>query len=252
MPAGRYLVKAALTSSSTDYAYLMPTYFGNKLFWDQASSVYVTTQSGYPADIYMTYGTNPGGPGFIGGKTSHGANIWATGDPLSNIQVLLLDQSNNPVACQYSKSTGDFGFNSIAYGTYKIYAEIPGKTTFPATITIDGSKPSVNNVLITIGSKEITNSVIDQLSPVVKSVGNVYPNPAYGNVQLEISVLKPCKADIQITNSLGQLVQKYNINLVTGTNNNSINTDNFGNGMYNLKLSFSDGTQIVKPLMMLK
>jgi PKD repeat protein len=253
MPAGNYLVKAALTSASTDFAHLMPTYYGNKLFWHQATNINITYQNySHQTDILMINGTNPGGPGFIGGKTSQGANIWATGDPLSNIQVLLLDQSDNPVACQYSKSTGDFGFNSIAYGTYKIYAEVLGKTTFPATVTIDASKPSANNVKIIIGSKEITNSVIDQLSPIVKSVGNVYPNPAYGNVQLEIYVLKPCKADIQITNSLGQVVQNYNINLGTGSNFNFINTDKLLNGLYNIKLSFSDGSQIAKPLMLLK
>jgi PKD repeat protein len=253
VPLGKFLVKAALTSTSTDYSHLMPTYYGNKLYWDQASYVTFPYQNGYMrADIYMTPGNNPGGPGFIGGKTSQGANIWGTGDPLGNIQVLLLDDNDNPIAFTYSKASGDFGFNSIAYDTYKIYAEIPGKTTDPAIASIDASKPSVNNIKITIGEKQITNSINDQLSNVVKSVSNVFPNPAYGDIHLEISAIKPCTANIQLINSIGQIVQTFNIKLTSGNFEKTIPTTNLEKGLYNIKLIFNDGLQVAKPVLLVK
>jgi hypothetical protein len=250
---GQYLIKAALTSSSTNYAQLMPTYHGNKLFWDQATYVTFPYQNGYrQADIYMISGTNPGGPGFIGGKTSQGANIWANGDPLGNIQVFLLDESGNPIANTYSKASGDFGFNSIAYGTYKIYAEIPGKITDPASATISSSKPSINNVEIIIGEKTITNSIKDQLSNVVKSVSNVFPNPAYDDIHLKISVMKPCTANIQLINSVGQIIQSYNIKLSSGTFDKTIPTTDLEKGLYNIRLNFSDGLQVAKSVLLVK
>jgi hypothetical protein len=254
LPVGHYLVKAALTSASTDYTHLMPTYYGNKLFWHLASYAYVTAQnSTLQADIMMIYGPNPGGPGFIGGKTSQGANIWAVaGDPIPDVQVLLLDQSDNPIAYQYSKPSGDFGFNSIAYGTYKVYAEIPGKTTDPAITTIDASKPSVNNIKIVIGQNEITNSISDQLSPVVKGVSDIYPNPSRGDIRLEISVLKSCQLNTQVINSIGQVVQSFTKDLQSGNVVKTINTNTLEKGIYTIRLTFSDGTQVNKPVLLIK
>ena len=153
VPNGDYLVKAALTSSSANYIHCLPTYYGDVLFWDQATTVGINYQNQYAyANIVMVTGTNFGGPGFIGGKTSKGANIWALnpGMPIGNVEILLLDQSGNPVSYNFSKTTGDFGFNSLAFGTYQIYAEMPGKNTTPAFVTIDAQYPSVNDVQIVI------------------------------------------------------------------------------------------------------
>ena len=53
----------------------------------------------------MIHGDNPGGPGFIGGLISEGANFTGSddsrsgdGDPLENVTMLLLDENDNPVA----------------------------------------------------------------------------------------------------------------------------------------------------------
>ena len=254
LPAGHYLVKAALTSASTDYAHLMPTYYGNKLFWNLASYAVVTAQnSTFQADIQMIYGNNPGGPGFIGGKTSQGANFRSgAGDPIANIQVFLLDNSNNPITVQYSKTTGDFGFNSIALGSYKVYAEIPGKMTQPAEVTIDAAKPSVTTVKIIIGEKSITNSIAEQISPLVRAVNSVYPNPAYDNIQIELSVTQTCKVNLSLINSLGQVVMGNDLTLTSGTTAKSLNTSSLPKGIYNLRFSFSDGTVVNRQVVLVR
>jgi hypothetical protein len=62
---GTYLIKAALLPGSAGYEDNMPTYYGNVLYWDEASLATAPNNTFYI--ISLQQGINPGGPGFIGG-----------------------------------------------------------------------------------------------------------------------------------------------------------------------------------------
>jgi PKD repeat protein len=255
VPAGDYLIKAALTSASTNFSNCLPTYYGDVLFWNLATTVTLSNQNPYGyADIYMISGTNPGGPGFIGGKTSKGANILALnpGDPIANVEILLLDQFDNPISYSYSKPTGDFGFNSLAYGTYKVYAEIPGKITSPATVTIDAQHPSVNSIKIVINEKSIKTSIQYHISNSLSNVGNIYPNPVQEKLNLDVNMKKPAEMNVQIINNLGQVIKSTTANLKSGRNTISVDTRNLPQGMYNLNIKSSDGANIFRNFTIIK
>src|SRR5437764_808468 len=63
--AGDLLVKAALLSSNSSYWSYLPTYKENSLTWNTAHAASFTLGAN---NIHMVAGTNPGGPGFIGGS----------------------------------------------------------------------------------------------------------------------------------------------------------------------------------------
>lgn len=69
---GDYLVKAALTPSDSKYTDYLPTYYGDSLNWYDATVV-STSMRPY-LRINLVPGVNPGGPGFVGGLISQGAN----------------------------------------------------------------------------------------------------------------------------------------------------------------------------------
>ena len=252
---GNYLVKAALTSSSTNYSHCIPTYYGDVLYWNLATTVTVNYMNQYAqADIEMVTGNNPGGPGFIGGKTSKGANIWILnqGDPIGNVEILLLDQSGNPISYNFSKASGDFGFNSLALGTYEIYPEMPGRTTTPAYVIIDAQHPSVNDVKIVINDKSIKTSINPDISISISNVGNIYPNPVNGQLNLDINIKKTVEVDVMITNNLGQIINTTHNKLTSGKNTISMDTRNLPQGVYNLNIKSADGANIFKNFTLMK
>ena len=130
--AGEYLVQAALGPNAIGYDENMPTYFDHVLWWDEATTLNVAANTSYTIQINMVEGNNPGGPGFIGGLVSEGANFTGgadhrgDGDPLENITMLLLDENDNPISHTVTNENGEYEFDNLAWGTYKVFIEIAG------------------------------------------------------------------------------------------------------------------------------
>lgn len=250
VPAGSYLVKAALTSSSVNYSHCMPTYYPNALYWNQAT--YATVNSTYPhtyANVQLITGTNPGGPGFIGGKTSQGANFLITpGDPVPAIEILLLDNSTGaPVSCDFSDNNGAFDFSGLPYGTYKVYAEVPGITTEPAIITIDAANPSVTDVKVIISSKIITS--IEDNNSSIKKAGHIYPNPATDEIFMDLTIAHTTDIDISIRDIAGKEVYHSVKKFTAGNYSLPVNISGYPSGLYQFILSTPDGSLKVTEFM---
>ncbi|MEI7802569.1 MAG: PKD domain-containing protein [Bacteroidota bacterium] len=236
LAAGSYLVKAAADTGAVDYATLIPTYYNNSLFWSSASFVNVGP-SQYGVNINMIQGVNPGGPGFIGGLVSQGANkMEAEGDPLSGIQIMLLNMNNTAVANTYSDVNGNYSFANIAYGTYKVYAEILNKVTYPAVVTIDATTPSINNVAVIVNTNEVTTATpyLD-LTNIESAL--LYPNPARGSATLNLNLTQAGDYTIQITDMTGRLMNAETVTLQQGENLVKLAVQNFDAGLYMVQVS---------------
>ncbi len=232
VPAGAYLVKAALSPNSAYYANYLPTYYTSSLFWTTATNVLVMNTNVSNANINMIAGNNPGGPGFIGGSVLQGANRLASpGDPIVGLSILLLDINNNPVASTTTDINGSYSFPSLAYGTYKIYAEVAGKTTVPSIVTIDAANPTVNNVNIEVNSGTIL-FVRNEIAQAPEVKFSIYPNPALNTLYIALAAKESSKVRIDINNSLGQLIQSAEYKLNAGNNNIAQSIDNLVKGVY--------------------
>ena len=243
---GTYLVKAALMPGSVSYNDFMPTYYINTLWWDYANDIVVNNQW-VKADINLIAGQNPGGPGFIGGNVTQGANkLLGPGDAIPDVEIMLLSMNNEPHLYTYSDANGDYGFGNLAYGTYKVWAEVLGKTTVPAIVTIDANNPSITDIDLIVTSTGVTTSIDDNISEIIESVSDVYPNPVNEGLNLEVSFKLPSVLQIDIFNHVGQLIYSNVYNESAGEHLIRINTSNLDGGVYTMRITAEDNVHIMR------
>lgn len=225
---GSYLVKAALEPSSPVYANFLPTYLGDELFWNTALSVIVTNTHIFNPDINLVGGVNPGGPGFIGGLISQGANK-TEGDPLANLSVLLLDASDNPISHTTTDAQGQYTFGDLAYGTYHIYVEIPGLLSSPRVVTISADNPFVDWADFSVNSTGVTTGIEEQL---MGQEFLLYPNPAKDRVKLVVEVNEPIEGKISVLNLMGQTLIEESVRWNVGSHEQELILTDLPEGTY--------------------
>lgn len=214
---GDYLIKAALLPGSSQYWNYLPTYWGDVLFWSSATTANVPQNAILtPTPINLIAGVNPGGPGFVGGLISQGANkTTAPGDPIEHVQVMLLNMNNSPVQYTYSDALGNFSMTNIAYGTYQLWAEIPGKTTLPVIVEINAQNPSITGVHIEVNTTDIVLGA-EGNAPVSPLALSVYPNPAHHQVNLSLELPQAGEVKAQLMDLSGRVVTQFARNYAAG------------------------------------
>lgn len=245
---GNYLVKAAMLPSNPNYASNMPTYHQSSLFWSQATTVNVLPNGFTQADIQYIAGTNPGGPGFIGGFISQGANK-GPGDPIEGVLVMLLDVNNGdePVAKSYSDVSGYFSFNGIPFGTYKVYAEILNKTTYPNIVTIDATNPSTDGIKIVVSSSMITGVDISPGSSLTQ-VGAIQPNPVTNHGVIPVSLKDLSVLKIEVMEMTGRTIQVHQEVLPAGKHNINLEVSHLPAGIYLVTVRTENGSSYTRKL----
>ena len=177
------LVKAAELPSSPDYANYLPTYYTSSLNWSGATMVVPTAV----ANIQLIAGVNPGGPAFIGGDVLQGANkSTAVGDPLNKRILILTTSLDVAVAYTYSDAAGHFSFPSLAYGSYKIFGDAPGKSNPALSFTLDATHPSITDIKFEEHSHVFDGHIATAVVNVNGKLSGIslYPNPAVDNINV--------------------------------------------------------------------
>ncbi len=240
IPAAQYLVKAALLPASPVYAARMPTYYNYSLFWNTANNVGPVTTTLY---LDMIPGVNPGGPGFIGGLVSQGANKrQGPGDPMQGIDVLLLDINNNPIAWNRTNALGEFSFPSLAYGTYKIWPEVAGKVTTPILVTLSASSPSASQINVHVNTTEIIASIFSGPETLENFTAKFYPNPVSGSGTISIESDEISEANLRLIDLNGKLIQEKTLSLTKGENRFEQDFSTLPAGMYYIELKTDEGS----------
>ncbi len=251
------LIKAAFIPGSPQYSNYLPTYYSGStstvgsLLWSGAAPVSATTQSNPTYwDFTMVQGTNPGGPGFVGGSVLQGANKGtAVGDPLAGRVLLLTDMNDNAIAYATTDAAGAFSFSSLANGEYKLFGDRWGKDNPALMVTVDANHQNINNIVFEENSTQFkgrfvwatnitnTNSALAQLS--------VYPNPMQG--QVSVSGLQHIDGDktVTLTNVTGAVIYQ---NTFGEGKQVVIPTAELSSGMYLLQVNTSEGVASFKML----
>ncbi len=248
VPPGNYLVKASILPANPNYAANMPTYYLSSLYWSQATTVNVLPNAITQASISYLQGINPGGPGFIGGLISQGANK-GPGDPIEGVEVLLLDalHGDQPVAITYSDASGLFGFSNLAYGTYKVYAEMINKTTYPVVVSIDTTTPSTDGIHILVGT-QIISYIQDKPGFKTGNIGNIHPNPATGLSYLPVDLEQPASVKLETMDLTGKIIRTTYLELPAGPVNICLDVSDYRNGIYLVCLTSGDGSRVTRKL----
>ena len=234
VPAGDYLVKAALSEDSPGYANNLPTYYGNVLWWDEATTISIPYPGQQFFPIILLPGDNPGGPGFIGGSVSDGANFqpgqvdYRDGDPISGVSVILLDEFGQPVGYDYTDEAGSFAFPNLEWGTYKVVVELLNYEQQYYIVTIGPDNPSESGLRF-----EVTEEgVVGAKTPVVEQSITVYPVPAGENIQLAFTSEVSGPALFLVADYSGRILLHQQATLQVGLQNVAINLSGLPVGVY--------------------
>ena len=236
--AGTFYVKAALLPASTIYNNFLPTYYGNQLLWSNATAIVITSANSMGNNINLSAGVNPGGPGFIGGLISQGANKQeGPGDPIANVLVLLTDANDQPVAYTFSNVDGEYEFSNLALGDYKLVVDIMNKPSEPRWITLTANETSFNAADFFVQTTEVTTGVRN----IIES-GSVklYPVPTRDLLNLELQSFEHVEGTLRVINTLGQEMSRQQISLEKGWQTLNVDLQNINPGVYMLTLDAGD------------
>ncbi|MGB0429155.1 MAG: T9SS type A sorting domain-containing protein [Bacteroidia bacterium] len=220
-----FYIKAALTPKNRNYKYMLPTYYGGSITWQGATPI-VFDPNEYLnkklASVMLAVGTNPGGPGFIAGNVKKGANKKA-GEPISGVQILLLNEKKEPVAYTYSAKDGSFKIDDLAMGKYHLFAEVIGLETDGIDLTLTEENKQINNIEIEVNSKDVVTSLIEK-NAILSNPISIFPNPANNYIQVKIDNLK---GQIILTDINGRVLKTSLID-----NETIINLNEYKTGVY--------------------
>lgn len=248
---GKYLVKAALTKKSAYYQNYLPAYHDSSLKWNKGTKINVSSNStSVAAPIHLIKGNNPGGPGFISGKTSQGANKKAgSGKPVTGAFVMLLDMNDDPLMYTYTDKEGYFEFTNIPYGTYKVYTEIAGKETFPSIVELSEDNKSVKDIRIKVSERTIREEETSGISTSFREKGiRIYPNPSSGILNIEYNNAEAGKLDLQIFDQSGKLMNTTHLD--TSKEHHKIDLGDYPNGIYFIKAKGEDQLYGIKRIIL--
>ncbi len=238
---GNYHIKAALLPTASFYANRIPTYHGNVTQWRDASVVNVST-SCTNADIILITGSNPGGLAFIGGYVAAGAN--KQGDPLEKMQVNIYSADGKPFGYTYTDANGEYKFDNILYGTYKVIVEIPGKPCQEFIATVSATNPGVNNGNFEVNSKDITLKISTgiALTDVIAGGIAMFPNPAKDKINISYTAINSGAAQIQITDITGKRMISLTEQVILGSNTLAMDINDLPNGVYIVNVTIGNST----------
>ena len=169
---------------------------------------------------------------------------------MDNVEILLLDESGNPLTYYRTDENGDFDFSELAFGTYIVYTEMVGIQTTPVTVTLTEDTPEAN-INIVIQNGEAVLGIGDAVSAFVGEVSDVYPNPSNGQAHINIQTKQNANIDITVANSLGTVIYQTEQNYSPGKQRFTIETQSLPKGIYFISVKSSDGFAKVRKLVKL-
>jgi PKD repeat protein len=242
---GHYYLKATLNPASAYYALFTPTYHNDALNWTNAQLVELgVPQSPYDIHLRHIIAYSPG-PGNISGTITQQAKLNGNGATASDVEVLLLNESNQPVGVTTTDANGRFTFANVALGSYIVYPEILGKTTTPANITL--SATNLTPLLtFTINSASVIYGINDLAAKYFSSISEIIPNPVSDVASLIIQAKNAVSINITITDVNGKIISNAPYNLSAGTNTLKLQTQPLAAGAYYLSIVVEGKTAVLR------
>jgi hypothetical protein len=229
-----YSVKATPGQSSAYF----PTYYHQQLltqgsiFWDSAfiipfADLAMAGVSIINVEFNLVPGNNPGGPGFISGSVLQGANK-APGDGLAGLDVLLLDQQNQPITWTKTDAAGAYHFSNIPLTGLRVFPQFPGKKTTPKDVTLTASAPTASVDF------EVSLSITPVEAGLAPAYGRsrVQPNPARESATLVLDAARPMQLRYTLCSVQGQALRSAEMDAHTGANSLNMSLEALPAGLY--------------------
>jgi PKD repeat protein len=175
-----YMIKFRLTDGSANATGYFPTYFGDKLKWQNTPVFSLADSSHYHVDVSLVkIPEHEGGAGTISGQVIYqdSGNVRL---PAGNSEVLIFDDAGQAIRYVHSSDDGTFQCGNLAWGTYTLYAESTGMFTAPVTVTLSQENPGAYGVQIDLTESDPTS--VNEPAKYRDQQLRAYPNPVQDNL----------------------------------------------------------------------
>jgi PKD repeat protein len=246
---GTYILKAELSPNSPLYNLYIPTYYVSVPNWVNADIINLQANT-WNADVHMIPISNLSpGSGIIAGQVMKGEyEFFSESSPVGNVEILLSDDNGQLYTCTYSDADGYFGFPDLAFATYRVTAEVTGKYSTTAVVTLDENNPSVTDIFFFIQGDQISLSIPGQEAANGISIGEVYPNPAREQASLDINIGASADMLVSVFDQTGKMVMKEEFAFSAGLNRVTLQTGQWSTGLYTVKILSNNGRLVVRKL----
>lgn len=242
LPDGNYIVQAIVDPTTASSELYIPTYHEESQWWNEAD---VIVHPGSPNSLYNIFmipvEDDEDGPGVIGGNVYTEDGFWGGHDddernnnPMADVEILLHNSSSEPIDYAFTGADGSFVFDNLAYGTYTVYIEIPGKDQVSYTVTIGPDSETVSNINFTVGETSITTATENIL--LEEQLIALYPNPVKNTLNVNANLRSGKVVDFQVVNMTGQTVRNISYN-----DDNQLDMSGLNTGVYILKVQTTEG-----------
>ena len=240
--SGTYYIQAELGPNSLYYGQYLPTYHQSSLYWQSANLIIPNPAQVYDITMIPDSTLNGGDGGIFGIVEEESFREF-----MEDVELLLLGPENEPYKYIRTNENGEYSFDDIAYGTYKVYTEIPGIETIPVMVTLDETTP-IQEVNIIIKDGMALGIQDNTVSGVIEKMGGIYPNPVTANANMEVTLTEKSFIEINIMNLVGQIILHEEMILQAGTTKVQLNTGGIPSGLYHLQLITTSGESISRKL----
>jgi len=238
IPEGNYYIKALPTKESKYFSNLMPTYYGDNIYWENAKII-DHNKTNWEYDIHLVKGLGiDSGNGKISGsviQTQSFMNFRTLS--IENVNIILYDAAGSPLICTYSDSDGLFNIDNLPLDTYYLGAEIAGIPQQKSKIELTDENPEFDDIVIDLNTGDITLDIAENQGDSQNILGMPYPNPASTYVNCPVKISHSGTAAVDVINSHGQVVFSRSVSLPGGNSNRiTVNTSQFESGIYFIRI----------------
>ncbi len=231
----------------------VPTYSNSSLYWNTANVVnHITGNSDINNDVNLLGGIRAGGPGFISGDVTTGANRGtSTSGPAVGLALFLINSSNHVVDMTQTDVSGHYEFANLPVGTtYKIVPEALSYNSIPySSISLTSSAPSMS------AANFVQHTVSKTITPITEGVLNIgstentvmaYPNPTNGILNVDWNADANEKGTLIISDISGRELMNKTLNIRQGSGSEQVDISGFNSGIYFLSLKSGQINYITK------
>jgi len=233
---GTYIIKAGLTEGSAHYNEFLPSYNGDQIKWQMATS-FLLDKNIFDNSIHLFAANDSlSGPAMLKGSVIY----MDDNSKLTNAEVLLYNANLLPVRATHTNAEGFFEFPALPFGTYNLYPEVTGKYARILQVTIDSAHSIVDGLQLEVFDHDITG-----ISPGPEkndiTIGKIYPNPVTEDFQFWIQSPNTITIHAEILTVAGERIFMKKVGSMQGRMLVTLPLRNVPCGMYFLVVKASEG-----------
>lgn len=243
---GSYIVRAELDPNSTTFTEYLPTYYGDVLNWDNATVIVIPGNLNQFYDITLIPDEPLSGPGGISGAIYESNGLVGSnddrgeGDPIPGVSIFLYDFQELPLEHELTNEDGEYEFDNLPWGTYKVEVEITGKDQAHYWVTIGPDNTQIVDLNFEVTESSVTTGLTEV---VVNQEIQVFPNPTSGEIFIAFDLKENLESSIILTDITGKTIMVENQSFMVGKHDLRFDITHLPQGIY--FLNFISGKEVI-------